>query len=80
MDPVYDLLIRCALTLVLFGISMVNTNYVPITVLKNPDLNRLILNHGSAQKLNQIKSEGEGLTKKLLLSGREVTSIERTVS
>ena len=49
-------------------------------MLKNPDLNRLILNHGSAQKLNQIKSEGEGLTKKILLSGREVTSIERTVS
>ena len=26
MDPVYDLLIRCALTLVLFGTSMINTS------------------------------------------------------
>ena len=26
MDPVYDLLIRCALTLVLFGTSMTNTS------------------------------------------------------
>ena len=34
MDPVYDLLIRCALTLVLFGTSMINIslNSIPIPI------------------------------------------------